>query len=310
MNKLLEEIKYAFSNIDEGKAWPVETVPGATKGWLIREKSGRMIAALPTEYRGAFDEKFSGVHMRTSSRLIDGKDQRLIIIECDRYENREPFSRICEDFLSVENGPYIAGNPKDWWRQWKDLMGNASTIKSPYAVIGELLLVLKLKQQGLELEWAGPVGGSHDIEMEKLSFEVKSTTERVDEIVTISNQYQLSAGKDKELYLALCRFEPNRGNLSINSLKGELTEAGFDGDLMEERLRKLGYPEGRTSREEKYDLLGADVYAVDGDFPRIVPQSFKSGAFPPGVVKLIYDISLSNLERTPLDDYLESINRG
>lgn len=307
MSKLLEEIKYAFSNIDEGKAWPVETVPGAAKGWLIREKNGGMIAALPTEYRGAFDEKFAGVHMRTSSRLIDGTDQKLIIIECDRYENREPFLRICEDFLSAENGPKIAEKPKDWWRQWKELIGNASTRKSPYAVIGELLLVLRLKRQGLDPEWTGPDGASHDIELEGLSFEVKSTIERIDEIVTISNQHQLSAGKDKVLYLSLCRFEPNRGNLSINSMKGELTAAGFDGDLLEDRLRKLGYPEGRTSREEKYDLLGADVYVVDGDFPRIVPESFKGEAFPAGVVKLIYDISLSNLERTPLDDYLKLV---
>ena len=281
MSKLLEEIKYAFSNIDEGKAWPVETVPGAAKGWLIREKNGGMIAALPTQYGVLSMKSFAGVHMRTSSRLIDDTDQKLIIIECDRYENREPFSRICEDFLSSENGPGIAENPKDWWRQWKELMGNASTKKAPYAVIGELLLLLRLIEAEQEPIWTGPVGGSHDIELEGLSLEVKSTIERIDEIVTISNQHQLSAEKNKELYLSLCRFEPNRGNLSINSLKCELTAAGFDGDHLEDILRKLGYPEGRTSRDEKFDLLGVDIYEVGEKFPRIIPESFKEGVFPP-----------------------------
>lgn len=304
MSKLLEEIKYAFSNIDEGNAWPVNKVPGAAEGWLIREKNGAMIAALPSKYRGEFDEKFAGIHMRTSSRVIDGMDRKLIIIECDRYQNREPFARICEDFLSASQALGIVANPTDWWKQWKELMGNTSTSKSPHAVIGELLLVLRLIKEGLEPEWTGPDGGSHDIELDKSSFEVKSTTERVDEIVTISNQHQLSAGKDKQLKLLLCRFEPSRGNLSINSLKGKLIAAGFNEDLLEDRLKKLGYPQGRTSREEKYDLLGAEIYAVNDNFPKIVPESFKGDTFPPGVVKLIYEISLSNLKRTSLDDFM------
>ena len=306
MSQLLDEIKYAFSNIDEGKAWPVETVPGAAKGWLIREKNGGMIAALPTEYKGAFDEKFAGVHMRTSSKLIDDTDQKLIIIECNRYENREPFARICEDFLSAENGAEIAKNPKDWWRQWKELMGNARTQKSPYAVIGELLLLLRLIEAKQKPKWTGPVGGSHDIELDQVSLEVKSTTERVDEVVTISNQHQLSAGQNKKLYLALCRFEPNRGHFSINSLIRELIEAGCNGNLMEDQLRKLGYPEGRTSRDEQYDLLGAEVYEVNEDFPKIVAESFKGDTFPAGVIKLIYDISLANLNRVKLNNFISN----
>lgn len=307
MSELLKEIKYALSNIDEGKAWSIDKVAGAGRGWLIREKNGSMIAALPCEYQGAFDEHFAGIHMRTSTRMIAGEDVHVILIECNEYENREPFARICEDFLNYENAQRIAKDPKDWWKRWKDLMGNTSSRKLPYAVIGELLLLLRLQNEGLIPEWTGPQGGSHDVELPKLSFEVKSTIERVDETVTITSQHQLSKAKGKELKLAFFRFEPGRGKVSINALEKELIADGFEANLLEERLRKLGYPKGRTSREESYDILETYVYSVDKHFPRIVPGSFTGGTFPIGVIKLIYDISLSNLPRIQLYDFIKSL---
>lgn len=310
MSKLLDEIKYAFSNIDEGKAWPVETIEGAAEGWLIREKGGAVIAALPSDLQEIFDEKFANIHMRTSVRTIDGTDRNLIIIECESYAHRDPFCRICEDFLNAENGPKIAANPKAWWKQWKELVGNTSGGKSPHAVIGELILVHRLMKAGLAPEWTGPEGGSHDLETENLSFEVKSTTKRVDEVVTISSQHQLSVSKGKKLFLALCRFEPNRGELSINSLAGELVREGFDEDILESRLKKLGYPVGRTSRAKQYGLLEAQIYAVDADFPKITPKSFKGETFPEGVVKMVYDISLSNLQRVTLDDFITDVTNA
>jgi len=307
MSQLLDEIKSAFSNLSEGKAKEVLGIPGASDGWLIREKNGVMIAALATEYTKIFDEKFAGIHMRTSTRLIGTKELLLITIESDQFENRAPFARLCEDFLSGENAKEISEHPREWWHRWKTLMGNSSVTKMPYAVIGELLVLLKLIQSGEDPNWTGPEGGSHDIELKTQSFEVKSTIERVDETITISNQFQLSPGADKALHLAFCRFEPDRGELSINTIAQSLIEIGYDEDGLEAKLKKVGYPVGRTSREQTYDLLEAEVYAVDEKFPRIVPQSFKGNVFPAGVVKMVYDISLSNLDRIQLDDFLSNV---
>ncbi len=305
MSELMKKIEYAFANLEEGKAMQVSGVEGAAEGWLLREKQGVMIAALPSDYKRAFDETFSGICMRTSSRWIDDDKRDLIIIESDQFENRRPFARLCEDFLSSENAAGISKDPKDWWHKWKTLMGNSSVTKMPYAVIGELLVLLKLIQSKEDPNWTGPEGGSHDIELGTQSFEVKSTIERVDETITISNQFQLSPGADKALHLAFCRFEPDRGDLSINTIAQSLISVGYDEEELEAKLKKLGYPDGRTSREQTYDLLEAEVYAVDRNFPRIVPQSFKDDVFPAGVIKMIYDVSLSNLNRKSLDDFLK-----
>lgn len=307
MSKLLEEIKYAFSNIDEGKAWPVDRIEEASKGWLIRGKGGSMIAALPSSYDGVFDEQFAGIHMRTSTRLINGSYEKLIIIECDKYDNREPFARLCEDFLSEKMGPQTAQNPKLWWKRWKELMGNMSSKKRPYAVIGELFLILELLRKRQRPDWTGPSGGTHDIELERFSFEVKSTTERVGETITISSQHQLSVNKEKILNLIFFRFEESKSNLSINSLVKNLVDEGFSDDTLEERLRKLGYPEGRTARDSQYRLLEANVYTVNDEFPKIIPSTFKGGILPQGIVKLTYDINLSNLKRKQLDEFMESL---
>jgi hypothetical protein len=307
MSELMKKIEYAFANLEEGKAMPVSGVEGAAEGWLLREKQGVMIAALPSDYERVFDETFSGICMRTSSRWIDDNKRNLIIIESDQFENRRPFARLCEDFLSVENAQGISKDPKDWWHKWKTLMGNSSVNKMPYAVIGELLVLLKLIQSGENPNWSGPDGATHDLELAASSIEVKSTIERVDETVTISNQHQLSPGKGKTLHLIFCRFEPERGDLSIDALAKSLVAAGFDKEQLEGKLKKLGYPVGRTSREKTYDLLEAEVYPVDEIFPRIVPQSFKGNICPAGVVKMVYDISLSNLDRIQLDDFLSNV---
>ena len=68
MSELMKKIEYAFANLEEGKAMQVSGVEGAAEGWLLREKQGVMIAALPSDYKRAFDETFSGICMRTSSR--------------------------------------------------------------------------------------------------------------------------------------------------------------------------------------------------------------------------------------------------
>lgn len=308
MSTLLDEINKAFSNLPEGKAKEISGIQGAMGGWLIREKNGLMIAALPTKYSKAFDEKFQSIHMRTSMREIAGKEIKLISIESDQYETRSTFARLCEDFLSESNAADIALDPKNWWHQWKALIGNSSINKKPYAVLGELYMLRKLIAAGEAPSWIGPEGGSHDIVLPHLSIEVKSTTDKVDQSVTISSHFQMTPAGDKRLFLAHLRFEKDKGELSINSTAESLVSTGFDAAELETKLRRLGYPTGRICREQLYGINEAELYPVNDKFPRIVPESFKGETFPSGVVKIIYDINLSNLNHITLDSFLEEFS--
>lgn len=305
MSELLDEINKAFSNLPEGKAKEVSGITGAATGWLIREKHGLMIAALPTEYSKDFDEKFQGIHMRTSTREIQGIELKLISIESAQYETRTAFARLCEDFLDESTAQSISLEPKEWWHNWTSLMGNSSVSKKPYAVLGELHILKTLIDIGETPSWSGPTGGSHDVMLQGHSFEVKSTIEKVDQTVTISSQFQMTPAENKDLFLAHLRFEMGQGDLSINSAVKSLISAGFDEEELESKLTKLGYPQGRTSRDTCYGILDAEIYPVNEDFPKIIPESFKGDEFPSGVVKIIYDINLANLQRTPLDQFIK-----
>ena len=46
--------------------------------------------------------------------------------------------------------------PVEWWKNWRQLIGNAITEKKSYAVLGELLMYEYLLQKGVNVEWGGP----------------------------------------------------------------------------------------------------------------------------------------------------------
>ena len=68
--------------------------------------------------------------------------------------------------------------PLDWWKKWRELMGNAISSKEAYSVIAEMMVLDDLYVNDNTIEWTAVNAGSHDIEGYESSYEVKSTVKR------------------------------------------------------------------------------------------------------------------------------------
>ena len=305
MNSLNEELKRSFTNLNIGQCVKLDSLPEKTPGWVLMDSHQTILVAIPCSEKLIFNENFAGIAMRTSVRKISDEKMPLLSIASDEYDSREQFAKICADFLDSKSRDEVAGNPSTWWERWKHLLGNKQGDNRPYPVIGELLTWKTLREAEVAATWSGPKGNTHDVESAQRSFEVKSTVERTGATVTISGQHQLSVAQDKELFLVFNRFEPIAGNLSINSLAEDLVALGANSTELETQLGKLGFPKGRTARFKRYRLLESIVFRVDENFPKIIDENFKGNAFPVGVIKLIYDIDLANLQRKQLDHFIK-----
>ena len=113
--------------------------------------------------------------------------------------------------------------------------------------------------------------------------------------ITISNQFQLDP-PNKQLDLVFCQFEPSVvSGVSINLLVDQLKDKGVNIGSINQKLKELGFEEGRSSRNKKFILHGMLKYAVDSDFPRITPASFVDGVMPAKITKIAYTVDLSGM---------------
>lgn len=128
--------------------------------------------------------------------------------------------------------------PLEWWKKWRELMGNTISNKEAYSVIAEMMVLDDLYTQDNTVEWTAVNSGSHDIEGNESSYEVKSTVKRYGATITISGQHQLQSLKRLQLYF--CRLEQSRTGISINDMKDRLVADGYDKDKIEQQLYQLG----------------------------------------------------------------------
>ena len=160
----------------------------------------------------------------------------------------------------------------------------------------------------IEREYRGPDAGRHDIELPRLSLEVKSHLhaagdDREGELV-ISSETQLSPTGNKPLYVVYCSMEET-GDLTLESEAAKIPQ---DRVTILRKLGKGGFVEGDFAWRRPYHLqCEPRVYEITSDFPKITPSQFVGGVFPSGVTKLVYHVDLHNIPYRPLSTFLASL---
>lgn len=195
--------------------------------------------------------------------------------------------------------------------RWRELLERVPTIRLSdeelIGLLGELLVLrdlLKRSPDAVNLWW-GPVDRDrHDFRGNSKAIEVKSTRSRQGRRCQIHGHDQLEVPADGELYLSFLRFEPDNRGLSLPGIVGELRELTADRAELERRLALAGIPAGTEAeyREQSFTPVERRMYQVDGDFPRIVSETFAGGAPPANVTDIRYKIDLSSEPPIPLND--------
>jgi hypothetical protein len=293
---LLEEIREYFASVNWG-ARELKSLPKDFPGYVIKTSEGYGVA-IPYSNGKIVSEKFANCKLHNNMIVIDGKEDMFLILSCNLNSLRYEFAAVCAQFAEPgENGSNrinLINNPTEWWQQWKTLLGNIASEKKPYNVIAEMLVLEHLMKEGKNVVWTAVNSGSHDIETDEECYEVKSTIKRYSATVTIAGQHQLQC--TKRLYLFFCRMEKSVEGFSINDVKTNLVNAGYNEDTLEEQLNQLGYELGMSVRDEKYKVLEKRKYEVDQKFPQITPASFKGGKIPDNIIQITYTVDLDGLE--------------
>lgn len=297
-SSLISEIREAFANLNPGQRGKLSTLPAAHPAWVYVTTSGWGVA-LRIPGTPTISEKFAGARLFTDATM-DGHELRL---ESHGRRRRREFAVVCAQFLEPgehgEERAAVLADPAAWWRNWRELLGNAVRERKPYSVLGELLAFERLLDLGQQPVWLGPAKSSHDIETPLASYEIKSTVSKYSSTFHAAGQFQLGAPAGKELFLIYQRFEPSTSGHSIDAVIQRIADKAHDTTELQLDLARLGYEAGAGDRRKTYKLLESKKYTVDGNFPRIIPASFIGGALPAGIVSVEYEVDLAGLTGIP-----------
>lgn len=297
--RLLDSIKDNFNKGYNRKAMLIQNLSKEFPAWTIKASSWVGVA-VPIDSFFEFKESFAEVILTTEKNFsIADNTYNILLLKCTSLDYLDQFAILCENFVEIgENGVFrknLINSPKEWWNNWKNLLGNKSQTKEPYAILGELLTYRYLAKEGYIPIWSGAERGSHDLETDTFSVEVKSTTSRYEYDVTINSIYQLRLTNNKPLYLSFIRFEESNLGCCIDEVVNELNNYSLNIDLIEKKLEKYSLEKGRTARHRKYKIIEWKKYTVDEKFPTITEHSFKQDCIPKNIVRLNYTINLSSL---------------
>ena len=298
---LIENIKNNWKTDIVGYAQAIASLKEtAYPAWTVKLVDGYGVA-IPYDGEAEINESFANARIYRADNIMvtAGVMQRAIVLVTSSTGIEEPFASLCAEFIDPgENGAArteIVNSPVDWWKKWKELLGNKNIDARIYDVLGELCVLYHLIKSGNNANWNGPDGASYDIETDTKFVEVKSTLSRSKKEVTISNQFQLDP-PGKPLNLVLCVFEPSiNSGFSINGIIAKFAKVGYNVALLNQKLEEMGFEEGMSSRNKTFILHEMLKYKIGPEFPRITPASFVGGVLPTGVTKITYTVDLSGI---------------
>lgn len=272
--------------------------------WTTRVAGGYGVA-VPISSDIQVSERFSKAKLYTDAfKLDDGSFQTALFLQTEAPEVEEPFAALCEEFVFPgEDGSFrkeLEADPVSWWIKWKELLGNKNVDERVYDVLGELITLIYLVDQGKQPVWQGPDAATYDIGTDDELVEVKSTLKRKKKEITLSNRFQLQPPTGKQLHLFFCQFEKSIKGFSIDWAVSVLGEKGFNTNAINDKLAQLGLEKGKSARKREYMLHEMTEYIVDEKFPAITEASFVNGHKPLGVTGYTYTVSLDDVEGTTI----------
>lgn len=297
---LTDEIRSNWTSDIVGYAQPISTlIDTEYPAWTVKFVDCYGVA-IPYEGIQEINENFANARIYSSViRFNAVTERKALLLTTETKDIEIPFSALCAELIDPgEKGLFrkeIADSPVKWWREWKELLGNKSVDERVYDVLGELCVLNRLLELKEDANWNGPLGASYDIETDKRFVEVKSSVVREQQEITISNQFQLEP-PGKSLDLVFCQFEPTiLSGVSINSIVQQLSFKGVNVNDLNQKLKELGFEEGRSSRNKMFILHSMLKYTVNSNFPRITPETFVGGVMPAGINKITYTVDLSGI---------------
>jgi hypothetical protein len=215
------------------------------------------------------------------------------------------FGVLCEDVAAAAaRAGTSKGALRDWtgrlhvWQAFMARHGPGGLSESAVlGLMGELFLLrdelipLIGVRSAVEV-WSGPLGEPNDFSLPNGFLEVKTTSRQAPETLEIANTAQLDDTRGRIL-LAHMRLRPNPTGTTLPQLVSEVRVAIIEQapDRLadyDNLLMSVGYVHAQSEiYTVTYSHDRTDLYAVEGEFPRLKPS-----AVPAGVRNCSYTIDL------------------
>ena len=242
------------------------------------------------------DESFNKIKIKSLKFSVDGKVKNVVYLYVKNELVTDIFGILASSFLDLEKRKEIKCDPFGWFEDWRTMVGETKKNKMIYDVIGEMCVLLDQQTKGKNPSWDSMSKGTFDISTQSDIYEVKTSTSKYEDCITIHSQFQLNYRKvNKPLFIAFVKVEKNSGGESIETLYQQLVDAGFSNSLLDTYLDSCGYQKGKKERLIEYLVHEIRFYKVDDSFPAITENSFVGGKIPSNITKYEYTISLSGL---------------
>jgi hypothetical protein len=271
--------------------------------WLLGIDAEAMPCLL-TEVGEPGPEDSDGAVTVTNRELDTAEGRRnFIVVSCRQLSLRDVFDHFAAGVVEAgleSPDRHPAATALAVLARWRELFRPASAALGPLelaALVAELLVLEEIVARdpaGSLSVWAGPGGARHDFRQGNVAIEVKSTLSHTARRASINGIDQLEAPPGGSLTLAWHRLERVAGGPhSVFGLADRIIAAGAPAGQLYGLLEQAGSPPSLREAHEavRFDLRERAFFAVDGDFPRIVPASFPAGA-PAGVDDLRYTVEL------------------
>jgi hypothetical protein len=207
------------------------------------------------------------------------------------------------------------------WQQFLEKNGsNGLSMQSQIGLYGELYflkthLLSAPENFADELAfWTGPKNRQHDFQSGETAIEVKASTGKQQQKLTISSEQQLDETLVGNLFLyhlslSLVDNQVNTLPALIAGLRQTLKAAYMAASAFEEALIARGYFNAQAWRYQitGYLVRGYNMFHVAEGFPRLTERDL-----PLGVGDLTYSISVSECMKfaIPIDEVISLIRRG
>ena len=141
---ILEEIRECFASTQNG-ARDIKSLTSEYPAMVIRSNEGYGVAIVFDDKRD-ISEKFANSNLYTQKLAIGGKEKKYLILRCALDSLRYEFATVCAQFIEPGiNGidrKNLLADPLAWWKQWRELLGNAIFQRKPYSVIAEMKYII------------------------------------------------------------------------------------------------------------------------------------------------------------------------
>ncbi len=278
-----------LSIMKKGSVVPV--CQGDDVTYLCRDFDGYAVA-IPYDDDKVLNESFVGITLSTNTLNIEEKSFKVLYLYMVETGDLKKFAYIASEFIDLENRDNLLHNPYSWIDAWNEMFGNSKKKYMISDVVAELAAFKEVYKLNKTAKWVGPKDGTHDIVYEGGVVEVKSTTNKKNNYVSINSQFQINPDENERLFFV--RLEPKPYAESIDSLVECLVQMGYSKGELEDNLSHMGYRAGNRTRKQTYDVLSIYSYKVDEDhFPVIALDDLNSLSGVKNIIGFKFTLDLS-----------------